>query len=186
MKNYACSLDTICNLDFSKQEEFKETEMEIDFINKELVKFVVELSKLPLSEKDHKYVATTFHTISDIERVGDYAENIMEYADTLKKENQGFSESAIYEISYMREHIEKLYAAIIKAYTEEDHAAFEEADKIEDEIDRITARMDDNHIARLNQGICTAIVGSQYMSLASNSERIADHLINVGKMTNEW
>ncbi len=186
MKNYACSLDTICNLDFSKQDEFKETELEIDYINKELVKFVVELSKLPLSEKDHKYVATTFHTISDIERVGDYAENIMEYADTLKKENQGFSESAIYEISYMREHIERLYAAIIKAYTEEDHAAFEEADKIEDEIDRITERMDDNHIARLNQGICTAIVGSQYMSLASNSERIADHLINVGKMINEW
>ena len=110
----------------------------------------------------------------------------MEYADTLKRENQGFSESAIYEISYMREHIEKLYAAIIKAYTEENHAAFEEADKIEDQIDKITSRMEENHIIRLNQGICTAIVGSQYMSLASNSERIADHLINVGKMIYEW
>ena len=186
MKNYISSLDTICKLDFSKQDEFRDTEAEIDYINKELVKFVVELSKLPLSEKDHKYVATTFHTISDLERVGDYAENIMEYADTLKRENQGFSESAIYEISYMREHIEKLYAAIIKAYTEENHAAFEEADKIEDQIDKITSRMEENHIIRLNQGICTAIVGSQYMSLASNSERIADHLINVGKMINEW
>lgn len=186
MKNYISSLDTICKLDFSKQDEFRDTEAEIDYINKELVKFVVELSKLPLSEKDHKYVATTFHTISDLERVGDYAENIMEYADTLKKENQGFSESAIYEISYLREHIEKLYAAIVKAYTEEDHEAFEEADKIEDQIDKITSRMEENHIIRLNQGICTAIVGSQYMSLASNSERIADHLINVGKMINEW
>ncbi|MCR5310014.1 MAG: Na/Pi cotransporter family protein [Lachnospiraceae bacterium] len=186
MRNYICSLDTICKLDFSKQEQFKENEAEIDYINKELVKFVVELSKLPLSEKDHKYVSTTFHTISDLERVGDYAENIMEYADTLKKENQGFSESAIYEIAYMREHIEMLFAAIIKAYTKEDHAAFEEADRIEDKIDRITARMEENHIIRLNQGICTAIVGSQYMSLASNSERIADHLINMGKMIKEW
>jgi phosphate:Na+ symporter len=121
-----------------------------------------------------------------LERVGDYAENIMEYADTLKKENQGFSESALFEIAYLREHIEKLFAAIIKAYTAEDKAAFEEADKIEDEIDKITARMDENHIIRLNQGICTAIVGSQYMSLASNSERIADHFINVGKMIYEW
>ncbi len=186
MRNYICSLETICSLDFSKQEQFRENEAEIDYINKELVKFVVELSKLPLSEKDHKYVATTFHTISDLERVGDYAENIMEYADTLKKENQGFSESAIFEIAYLREHIEKLFAAIIKAYTAEDKAAFEEADKIEDEIDKITARMDENHIIRLNQGICTAIVGSQYMSLASNSERIADHFINVGKMIYEW
>ena len=46
--------------------------------------------------------------------------------------------------------------------------------------------MEENHIIRLYEGICTAIVGSQYMSLASNSERVADHFINVGKMINEW
>ena len=46
--------------------------------------------------------------------------------------------------------------------------------------------MEENHIMRLNRGICTAIVGSQYMSLASNSERVADHFINMGKMVNEW
>ena len=85
----------------------------------------------------------------------------MEYADTLKSENEGFSESAVSEVAYMREHIEKLF-------------------------DRITARMEENHIIRLNKGICTALVGSQYMSLASNSERVADHFINVGKMVREW
>ena len=186
MRNFICSLETISKLDFSKQEQFAKNEKEIDYINKELVKFVVELAKLPLSDKDHKYVSTTFHTISDLERVGDYAENIMEYADTLKNEHQGFSESAVSEIAYMREHIEKLFDSIIKAYTEQDKEALKEAYRIEDEIDDITAKMDKNHIIRLNAGICTAIVGSQYMSLASNAERVADHFINVGKMINEW
>ncbi|MBR4574294.1 MAG: Na/Pi cotransporter family protein [Lachnospiraceae bacterium] len=186
MRNYIYSLDAICHLDFSKQEQFNKNEKEIDFINRELVKFVVELSQLPLSEKDHKYVSTTFHTISDLERVGDYAENIMEYADTLKSENEGFSESAVSEIAYMREHIEKLFDEVIKAYTNKDKEALAEAYRIEDEVDRITTRMEENHIIRLNEGICTAIVGSQYMSLASNSERIADHFINMGKMVNEW
>ncbi len=186
MRNYTYSLDAICTLDFSKQEQFEKNEKEIDFINKELVRFVVELSQLPLSEKDHRFVSTTFHTISDLERVGDYAENIMEYADTLKAENEGFSESAVSEVAYMREHIEKLFDKVIKAYTMKDKEALDEAYKIEDEIDRITARMEENHIIRLNEGICTAIVGSQYMSLASNSERIADHFINMGKMVNEW
>ncbi len=186
MRNYIYSLEAICKLDFSKQEQFNKNEKEIDYINKELVKFVVELSQLPLSEKDHKFVSTTFHTISDLERVGDYAENIMEYADTLKSENEGFSESAVSEIAYMREHIENLFDKVIKAYTMKDKEALDEAYKIEDEVDRITARMEENHIIRLNKGICTAIVGSQYMSLASNSERIADHFINMGKMVNEW
>ena len=186
MRNYMYSLEAICHLDFSKQEQFNKNEKELDYINKELVKFVVELSQLPLSEKDHKYVSTTFHTISDLERIGDYAENIMEYADTLKSENEGFSESAISEVAYMREHIEKLFDRIIKAYTMKDKEALDEAYRIEDEVDRITARMEENHIIRLNKGICTALVGSQYMSLASNSERIADHFINMGKMVREW
>ncbi len=186
MRNYIYSLDAICHLDFSKQEQFNKNEKEIDYINRELVKFVVELSQLPLSEKDHKYVSTTFHTISDLERVGDYAENIMEYADTLKSENEGFSKSAVSEIAYMREHIEKLFDEVIKAYTNKDKEALAEAYRTEDEVDRITTRMAENHIIRLNEGICTAIVGSQYMSLASNSERIADHFINMGKMVNEW
>ena len=186
MRNYIYSLDAICNLDFSKQDQFEKNEKELDYINKELVKFVVELSQLPLSEKDHKYVSTTFHTISDLERVGDYAENIMEYADTLKSENEGFSESAVSEVAYMREHIEALFDKVIRAYTKKDKDALQEAYKIEDDVDKITTRMEENHIMRLNRGICTAIVGSQYMSLASNSERVADHFINMGKMVNEW
>lgn len=186
MRNYTYSLDAICQLDFSKQEQFYKNEQELDYINKELVKFVVELSQLPLTQKDHKYVATTFHTISDLERVGDYAENIMEYANTLKTENEGFSESAVSEVAYMKEHIERLFVEVIKAYTTKDKEAMTEAYKIEDEVDRITSRMEENHIIRLNEGICTAIVGSQYMSLASNSERIADHFINMGKMVYEW
>ncbi len=186
VRNYIYSLEAISYLDFSKQEQFSKNEKELDYINKELVKFVVELAKLPLSEKDHKYVSTTFHTISDLERIGDYAENIMEYADTLKSENEGFSESAVSEIAYLREHIEKLFDRIIKAYTMKDKEALDEAYGIANEVDRITSRMEENHIIRLNKGICTAIVGSQYMSLASNSERVAGHFINMGKMVREW
>ena len=168
------------------QEQFRKTEKELDFINKELVRFVVELTKPPMNEQDHKYVATTFHTISDLERVGDYAENIMEYADTLKHEEKGFSESAVSEVTYMAENIEKLYKEVMKAYADKDKNALSTAYSIEEEVDYITTRMEENHIVRLNQGICTAIVGAQYMSVASNSERIADHFINVGKMINEW
>lgn len=186
MQNFICSLDTICKLDFSKQEEFRAREKELNYINKELVRFSIELSKLPLSETDHKYVSTTFHTISDIERVGDYAENIMEYADTLRNEKEGFSESAVSEVAYMREHIEELYQNVVQAYEQKDKDALQKAYEIEDQVDRITDRMGENHIIRLQHGTCTAIAGAQYMSLASNAERIADHFINVGKMVLEW
>ncbi|MBR3303406.1 MAG: hypothetical protein IKI67_04395 [Bacteroidales bacterium] len=34
---------------------------------------------------------------------------------------------------------------------------------------------------RMANGICTPSVGAQYLSLSSDVERIADHLINVAK-----
>lgn len=51
---------------------------------------------------------------------------------------------------------------------------------IEEEVDNLTKRMERNHIQRLVNGECTPQVGAEYLSLAKNAERIADHLINVG------
>ena len=42
-------------------------------------------------------------------------------------------------------------------------------------------KMERNHIQRLSLGICKPEAGTEYISLAQNSERVADHLINVAK-----
>lgn len=57
----------------------------------------------------------------------------------------------------------------------------EQANVIEDQIDDFTKRLEDSHIERLGKGICNANTGAQFMELTSNTERIADHLINVAK-----
>jgi phosphate:Na+ symporter len=41
--------------------------------------------------------------------------------------------------------------------------------------------MESQHIQRLVAGQCTPQVGAEYISLAQNAERVADHFINVGK-----
>lgn len=186
LQNFKLSLDIICNLNFDKKPEFEHREKELDFINKELVHFIVKLSKEQLSDQDHKFLSVAFHTISDLERVGDYAENIVEYADSLQSSGEGFSVSAVAEIQYMEEKVINLFDSCMAAYVNLDFDALHNAEKIEDEIDRITARMEDNHIKRMNEGICTPMVGAQYMSLASNAERIADHFMNVGKSIKEF
>ncbi len=186
MENYNRSLHIISTQDFNDQKLFEETEAELNYINKELVHFIVELSKCPLNEADHKYLATALRSSSDLERVGDYAENIVEYAGILAMEQQKFSTSAVVEIQYMNEQISSLYEEMLRAYTFKDFEALGRAEKIEDSIDEITEKMGNNHIKRLNSGVCTALVGAQYLELASNSERVADHLMNVAKTIKEW
>ena len=66
-------------------------------------------------------------------------------------------------------------------YQKMDMEALGRANQIEDEIDHLTDEMERNHIQRLSLGICEPQAGTEYISLAQNSERVADHLINVAK-----
>lgn len=184
LHNYDLACDVICTLDYSKIEKFRRNENELNFLNKEIARFVVKLSKLEMNDADHNYLATTFHTITDLERVGDYAENIIEYADKLKESDQKFSDVAISEVRNLQSRINDLFQKVMKAYVNSDADSLDEANVIEDEIDDITETMGANHIERLRAGDCTPDVGAQYLSLASNSERVADHFINVGKSIN--
>ncbi len=186
IRNFDIALDIVCTLDVTKEEEFIANEKELNFINRELVNFIIKLSKLPLSEKDHDYISTAIRSISDLERVGDYAENIVGYAKSLLEEKQGFSVSAVAEIRYVQGKISALFENVMNAYIKHDFAALEETNKIEDEIDKITVRMEANHITRLKEGICTPMVGAHYLSLSSNVERVADHFVNVAKTIEEY
>ena len=89
------------------------------------------------------------------------------------------------EIKELRARIDALYDKVIRAYIEESLEVLAEADEIEESIDDMTNEMADNHIDRLGRGVCTADVGAQYLSLCANSERVADHFINMAKTIRE-
>ena len=187
MENYDRAMHAITTLDLSEREVFDKTESRLNFINKELVNFVVKLTgERALSEKDHIYLTTTFRSVRDVERIGDYAVNIMEYADNLIKLRQSFSENARSEITQLNKMVHQLYDKVVKAYSDEDLAALDEANVIEEQIDEYTKMMEDNHIKRMGEGLCNASVGAQYLEMSSNAERIADHLINVAKVIRSY
>ena len=113
-----------------------------------------------------------YHTISDLERIGDYSKNIMEYAQKMKDMNVSFSETALEETMNVEALIDQLYDKIEMAYTETNEIALEAAYDIEEHIDIVTAEMAENHVKRLNEGICTLDVGSEFLAMTSDSEPI--------------
>lgn len=181
-ENFDRSLQIICTMDFSEEDVFRKRENELNFLNETIIDFVVKLSETrQLSQDDRRYISTTYRTVRDLERVGDYAENIVEYAASLHAQSQRFSENAVTEIKQLKALIDALYVQVMLAYTNNDEKAFEVADRFEEQIDDLSKAMEEHHIKRLTEGICTPTVGAQYLSLASNAERVADHFINVGK-----
>ncbi len=186
MRNFNLSFDIVCTLNFDEIEQFRHNEEQLNFLNREIVRFIVKLSGTQLTGHDHLYLSTAFHTITDLERIGDYAENIVEYAEKLKAADESFSETAVKEIRNLQQCIDDLFQKVMKAYVSKDFLALAEADKIEDQIDDLTDQMAENHIQRLADGTCTPDVGAHYLSLCSNAERVADHFINVAKTIRDF
>ena len=180
IENFKRSINIVTTLDFSESKKFVNTEKELNYLNSELLKYIVALSDNRLNRSDLKFLNSSIRSISDLERIGDYSENIVEYAESLKSQDASFSIKAVEEIRMMESYIINLYNEISVAYHDLDGEALERAYLIEDKIDDLTKQMERNHIQRLIDGDCTPQVGSEYLSLAQNAERIADHLINIG------
>lgn len=178
--NFRRAIKTITTMDFSETEKFRQTEDDLNYLNKELLRYSIALSENNFSSYDQRYLSSTIRTVSDLERVGDYAENIVEYATSLKEQDAAFSQEAVGEILQMEQLVNNLYAEVMQAYHNKDREALERALTIEDQIDDLTEEMERNHIRRLTEGTCSPAVGAEYLSLAQNSERVGDHLINVG------
>ena len=185
MGNFNRSCNMILTGDLSEKEDFARVEKQINYTNKQLTRFLAKLTKCDLNSKDVAYISTAFRTVNDLERIGDYAENIVGYAEKLNSVGGSFSPGARSEVEDTCKRINSLYDKAIEAYTKCSRDVMKEAHAIEQEIDVVTSVMAENHIQRLNDGVCTAEVGAEYLALASDMERIADHIYNVAKAVKE-
>ena len=181
--DYAC--DVICTMDNNDYKDFRAKEKELNYLKKNIPRYIVKLSNTELDRKDSIYVSTVYRTVTDLERIGDYSKNIIGYAEKMKVSSDEFSDFAKEEIREVQRLIDELYQHIRKAYVDQDYEALDRAYEIEDMIDDTTDKMADSHIARINEGICSTSAGAEFLSLTSDAERVADHFINMGKTIKE-
>lgn len=185
-KNFKLSLSCVKNGKVEKQEKFADREKHLNFLNREISKFLVELSAKEISFKDELMLASFYHVVSDLERVGDYSENIMEYAEELQRLKTTFSDMAIAQLDEMTEAIHKVFEFAVKAFEYQDMELLETVYKYEDMVDDFKSILDRDHIKRLNNNQCSASTGAVYLSLVSNLERISDHMQNIAKSITDY
>ncbi len=84
-ENLDLAVDALLSGNQAEMEKVFEVEKTIDFLNHEITQYLVKANQLSLPVDDRKLLGALFHVVSDIERVGDHAENIAE--DAKAKEN---------------------------------------------------------------------------------------------------
>ena len=151
----------------------------INYLNRGITAYLTSLSGRDLSLTDEKKVGSYYHVVTDIERIGDYAENIMEYSMRLSNEGMDFSAAAKEELKRVNETVDKLFDAAIKAFDMRDVSVLGLVDELEESIDRANQELEGKHIERLKRDECSAQVGSVYLQTVSNLERVGDHITNI-------
>lgn len=151
----------------------------INFLNRNITAYLTALSGKDLTLQDEKKVGSYYHVVTDVERVGDYAENIMEYALRLKEEGVDFSNTAKEELKEVVETVDNLFDAAVKVFDERDLTLLPKVDELEEMIDQFNVDLEMKHIERLKKEECSAQVGSVYLQTVSNLERVGDHITNI-------
>ena len=184
--NYKLSLEMLLSGDLTHIDEFAAREKSINETNHYINSFLVKLSIEPLSGTDEKKLSSFYHVTSDIERIGDYAENMVEYAQTAVKDKVTFSEHALDEIREMDLHLTELYKYVEMTFEKINLSYLDKINDEEHATDRMKEQMEQSHLRRLNENRCTPEAGAIFLQLAITMERIGDHMKNISNSVKDY
>lgn len=173
----ACNL--LHNFDTKEFKLLHEEENVLDKTESSLGNYLVKITSRNLNDKDSKVASEIMHTISDFERIGDYAINIAETAEEMQIDKVQFSQSAVREIRQLASAVGEILTITLKAYVEDDPIAASRVEPLEEVIDLMKESLKTKHIDRLQDGKCSIKAGFSFLELLNNFERISDHCSNV-------
>lgn len=167
---------------YGKDEDIQnvyENEKKINKYEKSIASYLVKINNLSLNDLQHKTVKSLLYTINDLERVGDHAKNIAEFAETMKNDNLHFSEKVVSELGRMNDKVLQSLSASLEARKTGNADLIKEVLKYEDEVDLIEQDIRERYISRLLDEECNIESGVLFMDIISNLERISDHAFNI-------
>ena len=180
-QNVNDAMQMLLDINVDNSSQIAERETILNSLNKNITTYLTKLLGKDLSDEDDKKVGSYYKVVSDVERVGDYAENVMEYANRLKASGIELSNDAVEELSLFLHKVNHLYDIAFTAFDDRNTSILGQVEEIEEDIDDYCQTLEGRHLDRVKQGSCTAQAGSIFLQTISNLERVADHINNVAK-----
>lgn len=162
-------------------QEIADREEEIDLSNVRLSKKISKILVLDQTPQDIEALNKMYSILGNIERIGDHAMNLAEYAQTIQEKQLNFSDYAKNEFKVMDESCALGMELLRKAAAGESGFTLEQIQQIEQKIDDITDNFRQNQIERMREGHCNVESSILYSEMLTDYERIGDHMLNIGE-----
>ena len=179
------TLDVARRVLFTKSNEdirlLRDDEDKVDKLCAGISDYVIKLTRLQISDREHENVARLLQVVSDIERVGDYCENISEFAEEMAENKLSFSEIGAQELKEMIEVCADSYEYAIQAFMENDKEKARKVIEKEVKADELEVKLRTKHIKRLTNQECNTEAGIVFLDTVICLERISDHARNIAE-----
>ncbi len=179
LANVQRALNTVVTGDVEEIEKVSEVEKTINNMETMLTEYLIKIDKLALTDSQTQIVNDLFYTVTDIERIGDHAENVAENAKQLVDKHLKLSQTGMEDLKDISDTVYQSCYYAIKARSENNLEYLRKVNQYEDRVDSLEEELRDKHIDRLSSGACNPQAGIVFLDIISNLERISDHAMNI-------
>ena len=151
----------------------------IDRMEVAISNYLIKMTDQELGDDESHTVTELLNFVTEFERIGDYAVNIMEKAEELQEKEASFSENATKELQLLENALNRILNLTNDAFENSDMRLAAQVEPLEEVIDVMAERLRDQHILRLKDGVCSIDTGVVFLDVLNNAERISDHCSNV-------
>jgi len=178
-ENLSLALDSFFEGSTEKANKTFENESIINYLNQHITAKLVSINNMALSRYEAEEIGKMFKVLSDIERIGDHAENIAEYTIIIEEHDVKFSDDAIDELKTLGDLTIDLITKTLDAYEHQDESQLPEINLLEKEVDKLSKEFTENHISRLKTEKCEPKGGVLFTDMIIDLERSGDHANNI-------
>lgn len=170
------AIEGFVNKSLDGENQIRDNIMSIEQMNESILKYVLKISSLEISDEDEAYIASIHHIIIDFTREAEIADNIVKYTKKTIDENLVFTDAVNDGVRKLKDKLNQQFLIVSKLYQDSTNEFVKESDALENEIDNLRSLLIDDHIKRLEDGKCSPSSNSLFINLISNLERAGDHL----------
>ncbi|MDR1204283.1 MAG: Na/Pi cotransporter family protein [Peptococcaceae bacterium] len=178
------SLKMICDQDFSKAAFVDQHEDELNALQKEVTRYVVELSKRHMTGSSSAMIPAMITCMNHIERIGDHNKDLKHFADVRYERGLEFSDMAVRDMRALGDKIVEMLDLLWQVLNNggsDNSALLDRLRDMENDVDIHAERSVQDHIDRLEAGLCTVEAGVLFLDMVNYVERISDHVYKASR-----